>query len=658
MSINFSQVKKMFIPINGVNKQVKKITRTSDNTVIWKGTWSYAINLGDYVQSVKYSTDNSTWTSITSNTTVEVDSGKTLYIQAENYSSKPSTYQYDYTMTNYNFNVSRTENDDGGNVTIYRTATAVDRYYTITWKNWDGTVLETDTVMHDAMPTYDGSTPTRPSTNTQTFTFNGWDSTIVPVTGNKAYTAQYTASTRYYTISVSNLGTGNSNVQVVNGSIAAQYQYGDSYDFYLEVVDFSSYLITGSGGEEAAPPTIIDGVNYYPQKRYRGTISGDVSIDGSTKARYTYSVKCGEYVYSVRVKSGANGTWSTAGSTRTAYGFSDTQLYWEMISYASGTDYDQGYIYTYSGDTSGNFKFNTGGTYTVNRIRNSSTKNVNVYVYPQRERTYFIPNLRLDTISTSYSFYNLYTYYDSSYIDEATFRSSKFYTNRTIINSETSTKTRGDSGYFSAQTSSNNALNWSTYTPTSYTNPNIAVSFNSASGKLYLKPNKFETNANPTYIAKNVNDLRPIQRIGVPKVCLYNSDDDQAFYVKVESMGYAQYIDVMQKTYTSRDFYMHIKRITSPGTYWLDQNQMYNNNKKFFLKVKNYNDPENDFTWVFNSVSMNNTISSVGFEEFCYDNTNVQGIKVTVQCRTFCSPSIEKSTLKKFTINTPFYICD
>ena len=40
--------------------------------------------------------------------------------------------------------------------------------YTITWKNWDGSVLETDTnVKEGTTPTYDGVTPTRPGDSDQ-----------------------------------------------------------------------------------------------------------------------------------------------------------------------------------------------------------------------------------------------------------------------------------------------------------------------------------------------------------------------------------------------------------------------------------------------------------------------------------------------------------
>ena len=42
--------------------------------------------------------------------------------------------------------------------------------------------------------------PTKPTTNTHTYSFSGWDKEIVPVAGNTTYTAQFTENDREYTI--------------------------------------------------------------------------------------------------------------------------------------------------------------------------------------------------------------------------------------------------------------------------------------------------------------------------------------------------------------------------------------------------------------------------------------------------------------------------
>lgn len=64
--------------------------------------------------------------------------------------------------------------------------------YTITWKNYDGTVLEIDEkVPAGATPSYDGTTPLRENTQNYNYTFSGWSPEIKAVTSDATYTAQY-----------------------------------------------------------------------------------------------------------------------------------------------------------------------------------------------------------------------------------------------------------------------------------------------------------------------------------------------------------------------------------------------------------------------------------------------------------------------------------
>ena len=75
------------------------------------------------------------------------------------------------------------------------------RTYTITWKNDNGAVLETDPgVAYGTMPEYNGTTPQKANTDEFTYTFACWDSEIEIVTGEKTYTATYSSTKNSYTI--------------------------------------------------------------------------------------------------------------------------------------------------------------------------------------------------------------------------------------------------------------------------------------------------------------------------------------------------------------------------------------------------------------------------------------------------------------------------
>lgn len=91
-----------------------------------------------------------------------------------------------------------------GDVTYTAQYTESPRTFTVTWKNYDGTVLETDTnVAYGAKPSYDGITPARESDGSTTYQFSGWaplidDNTVI--TEDTAFTARFTTNTNTYTI--------------------------------------------------------------------------------------------------------------------------------------------------------------------------------------------------------------------------------------------------------------------------------------------------------------------------------------------------------------------------------------------------------------------------------------------------------------------------
>jgi hypothetical protein len=75
--------------------------------------------------------------------------------------------------------------------------------YTVIWKNWDGTVLETDRdLLYGSVPVYNGETPVRAGTEQTEYTFTGWSPAVGAITGDTTYTAVFSDTTRTYDITV------------------------------------------------------------------------------------------------------------------------------------------------------------------------------------------------------------------------------------------------------------------------------------------------------------------------------------------------------------------------------------------------------------------------------------------------------------------------
>ena len=109
--------------------------------------------------------------------------------------------QYRYTFTGWSPTVSTVN----GNATYTAQFRQDVNTYTVTWKNYNGTTLETDTgVAYGTNPTYNSGTPTKPEDVQNTYTFSGWSPAVSQVQGNVTYTAQFTPVTKKYKITFIN----------------------------------------------------------------------------------------------------------------------------------------------------------------------------------------------------------------------------------------------------------------------------------------------------------------------------------------------------------------------------------------------------------------------------------------------------------------------
>ena len=102
--------------------------------------------------------------------------------------TKQGNAQYSYTFSGWDKTVSMVT----GDVTYTAQFGETVNKYTVTWKNHDGTILETDTdVPYGMTPEYNAETPIKASTEQYTYTFGGWSPEISSVTEDITYTAYF-----------------------------------------------------------------------------------------------------------------------------------------------------------------------------------------------------------------------------------------------------------------------------------------------------------------------------------------------------------------------------------------------------------------------------------------------------------------------------------
>lgn len=115
-----------------------------------------------------------------------------------------STYQFDYEFAGWTLDgeniVDVAETIGTEDLTYIAKYTAIDRYYDITFVDWDGTELAVYSVKHDEKPIFDREIPTKVDSAQWHYDFDGWTPTVGAVTGNVIYTATYSSTVRSYTI--------------------------------------------------------------------------------------------------------------------------------------------------------------------------------------------------------------------------------------------------------------------------------------------------------------------------------------------------------------------------------------------------------------------------------------------------------------------------
>lgn len=107
---------------------------------------------------------------------------------------KAATAQYTYTFAGWSPSIADVTAD-----AVYKaTYTQTLRMYSITWKDSDGSIIDTTTVGYGTIPTH--ADPVKAATAAYTYSFAGWDKAPAAVTGPAVYVATYNEIPNRYTI--------------------------------------------------------------------------------------------------------------------------------------------------------------------------------------------------------------------------------------------------------------------------------------------------------------------------------------------------------------------------------------------------------------------------------------------------------------------------
>ena len=163
---------------------------------------------------------------------------------------------------------------------VYYTAPTT---YTVTWANWDNSVIKTDTVDKDAIPAYSGTVPEKAEDENYTYTFSGWTDgtntygatdTLPAVTGDITYTATFTAENKAVTNVIAQI---NALPAAVTAADKAQIEAARAA--YEALTDDQKALITE---ETLDKLTVAEAALADAEKLFAGhsvTLGGDIGVN-------------------------------------------------------------------------------------------------------------------------------------------------------------------------------------------------------------------------------------------------------------------------------------------------------------------------------------------------------------------------------------------
>lgn len=228
------------------------------------------------------------------NGTTVLQSERLTYGSAVSYKgttpTKEATAQYTYTFSGWSPTINATAIADADYVAQFDEAL---RSYTITFKNYDGTILYSNDFDYGTTPTFSGATPTRPTVDGVEYTFVGWRKEgasvngIDAVDGEATYIAQYSTTSLTYTITVNVQTAGTGTVTPASGT--ASGTYGTTVNITATPADCYRFVRWSDNDTNASRTVTITGDATYTaifeKIRYTVTVESDDPTMGTVNVQ-------------------------------------------------------------------------------------------------------------------------------------------------------------------------------------------------------------------------------------------------------------------------------------------------------------------------------------------------------------------------------------
>ncbi len=105
--------------------------------------------------------------------------------------------------------------------------------FTVSWLNYDGTLLATDSVNYGSVPSYTGETPTKASDGEYDYTFSSWSPSVQAIYQDTSYVAQFTKKVKTIKITFDLNGKGTITTSGFTNNV-----YTASYGSVLSIRNF------------------------------------------------------------------------------------------------------------------------------------------------------------------------------------------------------------------------------------------------------------------------------------------------------------------------------------------------------------------------------------------------------------------------------------